>query len=35
MIPAPETPAAPMEAFRDRFLAAFSATPDLRATAAP
>ena len=35
MIPAPETPAAPMEAFHDRFLAAFSATPDLRATAAP
>ena len=35
MVPAPDLPAWPMEAFRDRFLAAFSAAPDLRATAMP
>ena len=33
MTPAPEAPAWPMSAFRDRFLAAFAAAPPERAAA--
>jgi hypothetical protein len=35
LLPSPTAPVWPMDAFRDRFLAAFSSTPTLQASGPP